>query len=325
MKKLVCIFLSILMMASMLSLVSCGGKETLRFGMGVYTAKASASDATEDKDGEGKVAITAAVITVDAAGKVVACQLDTADNSVKYTTEGKAVSKDEFKTKYEQGSGYGMVAHGNATGEWFEQADAFESVVAGKTLDEIKAMVATGDKGTEDVINAGCTIMIAEFVKAIEKAFANLEDSAATKASTLELGIYTVQSPKDATEEKEGQNQIETTVFAAAMEEGKVVVADTDCVQVKFTFDKSGASTFDTAKAISTKREQGANYGMVNYGNAAGEWFEQADAFLALCVGKTASEIAALCASDNYGTEDVKAAGCTILVNGFAKAAAKLG
>jgi hypothetical protein len=42
-------------------------------------------------------------------------------------------------------------------------------------------------------------------------------------------------------------------------------------------------------------------------------------------VGKTATEIKALCASDNYGTEEVKTAGCTILVNGLTKAAAKIG
>ena len=64
---------------------------------------------------------------------------------------------------------------------------------------------------------------------------------------------------------------------------------------------------------------------MVAWGGAAKEWFEQADAFAALCVGKTATEIAALAAADNYGTDDVKNAGCTILVNGFVKAAAKIG
>jgi hypothetical protein len=42
-------------------------------------------------------------------------------------------------------------------------------------------------------------------------------------------------------------------------------------------------------------------------------------------VGKTATEIKALCAADNYGTDEVKNAGCTILVNGFVKAAAKIG
>ena len=327
MKKFICVLLCALMALATLSLVACDKPEqTLKFGMGVYTDVSSATDATEDKEGQGKATITAAVITVDADGKVVACQLDTADNTVKYTFEGKAIANDGFKTKYEQGADYNMVTYGNAAKEWFEQCDAFEAFVVGKTLDEIKAAVAEGNKGNADVVAAGCTIMIHEFVGAIEKAFANLADSNATASTALKLGIHTEQSTKDAAEEAPGQNQIETTVVAAAVDaDGKVVVAASDCVQVKFTFDAAGASTYDLSKKVASKREQGANYGMVAYGNAAKEWFEQADAFNALCVGKTATEIAALCASDNYGTDEVKAAGCTILVNGLTKAAAKLG
>lgn len=328
MKKLICAILSVLMLLSCLTFVGCKDEEkpALKFGMGVFTDVSKASDADSDKNGEGKVAVTAAAITVDADGKVVACQLDTAENTVKYTAEGKAIANTEFKTKYEQGAAYNMVAYGGAAKEWFEQADAFEKVVVGKTLAEIKALVAEGDKGTADVVAAGCTIMIDEFVGAIEKAFANLADSSATADSTLKLGMFTEQSAKDATEEKAGQNQVETTAFAAAVgADGKVIVAASDCVQVKFTFDATGKSTYDLTKAASSKRELGANYGMVAYGGAKLEWFQQADAFNALCVGKTAAEIEALCASDNYGTDAVKAAGCTILVNGLAKAAAKIG
>ena len=330
MKKLICMVLSVLMLAT--ALVACDKapseqpEATLKMGMGVYTATPTTTDATEEKDGQGKVAITAAVITVDADGKVVACQLDTADLTVKFTADGKAVASDGFKTKYEQGKDYNMVTYGGAAKEWFEQADAFETVVVGKTLAEIKALVAEGNKGNSDVIGAGCTIMVNEFVGAIEKAFANLADSAATASSALKLGMNVEQSTADATEEKEGSNQVETTIFAAAVDaEGKVLAAASDCVQVKFTFTAAGASTLDTAKAISSKRELGANYGMVAYGGAAKEWFEQADAFNALCIGKTATEIVSLCAADNYGTDEVKAAGCTVLVNGLTKAAAKIG
>ena len=330
MKKLICVLLSVLMLLSVAVFVGCdktpAAETTLKFGMGVYTGTPSTADATEDKDGQGKVAITVAVITVDADGKVVACQLDTADLTVKFTADGKAVANNGFKTKYEQGKDYNMVTYGGAVKEWFEQADAFEALVVGKTLSEIKALVAEGNKGNSDVVAAGCTIMINEFVGAIEKAFANLADSTATASSALKLGMNTEQSTKDAAEEADGQNQVETTIFAAAVDaEGKVLVAASDCVQVKFTFNASGVSTFDTTKAVASKREQGANYGMVAWGGAAKEWFEQADAFNALCVGKTAAEITALCASDNYGTDEVKAAGCTILVNGLSKAAAKIG
>ena len=338
MKRFIGIFLSVLMILAALTLVACNkndgegnefdtnGAAALKFGLGVYTKVSEATSAADDKDGKASAAITFAAITVDADGKVVACQLDTADPTVKYTSEGKAVSNSEgFKTKYEKGASYGMVATGATTKEWFEQTDAFETVVVGKTLDEIKALVAEGDKGTSDVVNAGCTIMINEFVNAIEKAFANLAESAATANSVLKLGIHTEQSIKDAAGDASGYNKIETTAFAAAVDaNGKVLVATSDCVQIEFTFDATGASKFDTTKAVSSKREKGASYGMVSFG-AAKEWFEQADAFNALCVGKTAAEIVALCASDNYGTDAVKNAGCTILVNGFTKAAAKIG
>ena len=326
MKKLICALLGILMILSVATLVGCKTEEpTLKMGLGFYTVT-KATDAGE-KDGQGTATVTAAVITVDADGKVVACQLDTMDNKAAYTAEGKAVANTEFKTKYEQGKDYNMVAYGGATKEWYEQADTFETLVIGKTLDEIKSLVvADTKKGTEAVVTAGCTIMINEFVSAIEKAFANLADSAATATSVLKLGMNTEQKTTDATDEKDGTNQVETTVFAAAIDaEGKVLVAASDCVQVKFTFNKTGASTYDTTKAVSTKRELGKDYNMVAYGNATKEWYEQADAFNTLCVGKTVTEIVALCASDNYGTDAVKAAGCTILVNGFTKAAAKLG
>lgn len=219
-----------------------------------------------------------------------------------------------------------MVAYGGATKEWYEQADAFMALVAGKTLDEVKALVAEGNKGNDEVINAGCTIMINEFVLAIEKAVNNAADSAATSAHTLKLGVHTEQTCTDATEEKAGKNQVETTFFAAAVDaDGKVVVASSDVAQVAFTFDAAGASTYDLNKAVQTKKEQGDNYGMVAYGGAAKEWYAQAAAFDAACVGKTASEIAGFMGADNYGNADLKAAGCTILVNGLVKAAQKIG
>ena len=64
---------------------------------------------------------------------------------MKYTADGKAVANDSFKTKYELGKDYNMVTYGGATKDWYEQADAFMALVAGKTLDEVKALVAEGN------------------------------------------------------------------------------------------------------------------------------------------------------------------------------------
>ena len=332
MKKLLCLSLSVLMVVS---LVGCKKEEkkaeTLKFGLGVVTEVSKASNAEADANGQGKATTNAAVVTVDAEGKIVACQLDTADATVAYTGDGKAVANESFATKYELGDAYNMVAYGGSVKEWYEQADAFEGVVCGKTLDEVKALVAGEGKGTEDVSNAGCTITVTEFVQAIEKAYNNAVASDVTAEHTLKLGVSTAQSCEDATEEKDGKNQLETTFLAVAVDaEGKVVAAASDCVQVKFTFDATGASTYDLTKAVSSKKEAGANYGMSAYGtdlNGDGvvkEWNEQAAAFDAACVGKTASEIGGFANADGYGNADLQTAGCTMAIDGFVKAASKL-
>lgn len=322
MKKFLCIVLSILTVAMVLVFAGCESKPTtLKFGAGVAVS-ASASDATEEKNGSGEVDSTVAVITVDANGKVVDCKIDVAQIKVAFTADGKALATTDFRTKGEKGNDYGMSKTGKK--EWFEQAAAFESVVKGKTLAEIKALVAEGDKGVEAVVTAGCTIKIADFVNAIEKAFANLADSNATSASTLKLGLATDQEKQqDATAEKDGTIEIDTTIFAAAVDkDGKVVACDTDCTQIKFTFDAAGKSTLPATEVL-TKRQKGNDYGMSKTGKV--EWDAQADAFETQCIGKTAAEIVKLAAEGGKGVEAVQTAGCTITVTGFTAAAAKIG
>ena len=326
MKKLIPLFLAVILLLSTLSFVGCKKEEPkLKLGLGVYTT-VSATDATEDKAGQGQATVTAAAVLVDDEGKIVKAFVDCADNKVGYTAEGKAVANAEFKTKYESGADYNMVAYGGAAKEWFEQADAFCALIVGKTADEVKALVAENAKGTDEVINAGCTIYVAEFVKAIEKAIANAAASEATANEALKLGVATTQTTADATEEKNGSNKVETVFFAAAVNaEGKVVAASSDSVEVSFTFDEKGKSTFDTKKDVLSKKEQGDNYGMKAYAGSAKEWYEQAAAFDAACIGKTASEIEGLMGADYKGNADLQAAGCTVYVSGFVKAAKKIG
>lgn len=325
MKKALALILALLLIVT--AFAGCGAKKetTLKFGFGVNISTPAVTDATADKDGSGKVDVTFAAVTVDANGKIVACALDTASNTVNFKADGKAVAATEFKTKYEAGKDYNMVTYGGAKKEWFEQADIFETVVVGKTLDEVKALIGAENKGTDEVINAGCTIMVHEFVGAIEKAYNAAADSNVTAAHTLKVTAATEQTCTDATDDKDGSNKVATTVFGAAVDaDGKVVAASSDCVEVSFTFTTKGASTLDTAKAVTSKKEAGSNYGMVAYGNAKKEWFEQAAAFDAACIGKTATEIAALVGEDGKAVADVQAAGCTIYVTGFVKAASKI-
>lgn len=330
MKKVLSLALMLLVVFSTISLAGCSTEKSLNFGMGVYAYIEKASSADGETNGEGEVVVTAAAVLLDADGKIVKCVLDTADNTVAYTKDGKNVLVSEFKTKYELKESYGMKAYAGSAKEWYEQADAFATAVVGKTIDDVKKMVATDGKGSEEVVNAGCTIAVSDFVFAIEKAVKNAVASNANKNSTLKLGIVSTQTGlKDATEEANGVNEVDVTIVASALDADKKVVATaSDALIAEFKFDTKGASTL-TEKTVTTKLEAGANYGMAKYGtdlNGDGkvlEWNEQAKAFNEACIGKTSTEISALAINTGYGVDTLQTAGCTINVSDLVKAAVK--
>lgn len=324
MKKIIALFLSILALLSIVSLSACGEKETLKFGLGVYSQASTIKGAEGEADGSAEAVATVAAVLLDKDGKVVKCAIDVADNTVNFTTAGKAQTAKEFKTKYELGDNYGMIAYGGAKLEWYEQADAFVKIVVGKTADEIKKLVASDFKGTDEVINAGCTIYVSDFVKAIDKAIANAADSQATADDTLKLAIVSKQANiKDATEEAKGTNGFETAIAATVLDAAKKVVATSiDTLDFKVEFDAKGATETKTGD-LKTKKELGNDYGMKAYGGAKLEWFEQIDALEKLCAGKNESEISKLATEEGKGNSDVQAAGCTITIDTIVKALIK--
>ena len=331
MKKYISAIIAVILAASVVLLVFIDGKtRPVKFGMGIVASYGACNDASAEGNGNGEAIVNIAAVLVGENGKIIKCVLDCADSKAQFTADGKVVEAGEFKTKYELLKDYNMVAYGGAKLEWYEQADAFANLVVGKSVDEVKALVAENGKGTDEVINAGCTIAVADFVNVIETAVKNATDSNATAKSTLELGVVTSQSGKDATEEAGGEIELATTIVVTALDaEKKVVAASTDVAAVKFRFDIKGTSQTDTTLAITTKKAAGANYGMALYGqdlNGDGtvkEWFEQADAFNTALVGKDAAGIAGLAIETGYGAEALQTAGCTIHVGDMVKAAVK--
>lgn len=331
MKKILSAVLSVIMLLSVMSLAGCGKKEELKLGLGVtsYIEKVTAADA--DANGSGEAATTFAAVLLDGEGKIVKCAIDAVANSLAFTSNGKYVEASETKTKYEAGKDYGMVAYGGAKKEWYEQVDAFTALVAGKTLQDVKALVATNGKGNDEVINAGCTIIISDFITALEQAVNNAEASSATADDTLKLGVISTQTGcKDATAETEGVNEIDVTVSAVALDkDSKATAVKTDALQVKMTFDAKGVSPVTANTSITTKLQAGDNYSMAQYGqdlNGDGtvkEWYEQAAAFNTACIGKTANEISALATDTGYGVDTLQTAGCTINISDMVKATVK--
>ena len=186
MKKVISIALVLVLALSVFAMVGCGkDKETtpdapaatLKFGMGVVASYGDATDADGETNGAGEFNATAVAVLLDKDSKIVAIDLDTAQSGAAWTSEGKAVATEEFKTKYELGKNYNMAAYGTKHDgsegkvlEWNEQAAAFDATLVGKTASDFAALAGADTYAVGDLAAAGCTISVGDMIKAAEKA-----------------------------------------------------------------------------------------------------------------------------------------------------------
>ena len=275
----------------------------------------------------------AAVVTVD--GVIVAALNDAAqpkvvieDGSVISTSVGKG--EGILKTKRELKEAYGMAGKVDNNGdgiklEWYIQSEAFSKYIVGKTPAQVAkletALVGGHYISTDEVLlNAGCTIQITGIMDVVAEA------ADYTPSYTLGMGLVFGDL---------NNTQINATIATVVLDENGVIVAvKIDAVQNKYKIEDT--IVFSN---LLTKKELGFDYHMAAYGkdqdrNGDGivkEWFEQAEAFEAWCVGKTIAEVEAMetqTQADGYvipADEALLAAGCTIQITDFVDAVVKAG
>ena len=285
-----------------------------KLGMGVVTSTASSAA------GNAQVDATVAAVILDADGKIVSCAIDVAQNKMD-VTDGEVpedAASMTFKSKKEKLEEYGMKPASAIGKEWYEQAEAFEAYVVGKTADEVAAIpVETTDNGhvvtTDETLKAGCTMSISALIDATVKACS--DDSAADFTGDAKLALTTSTS-------------VDSATASAADGEGKLAAVCYDEVQPKVTFDEAGEITSDPTAEIKTKREKKDEYGMRSASAISAEWFEQNQAFETFVTGKTSDEISAIptATTDNghvVTTDETLKAGCTMSVGGMIQTVVK--
>lgn len=115
--------------------------------------------------------------------------------------------------------------------------------------------------------------------------------SAVASAEMYGQGMVTTISNVADAGEKSGSAQVNTLVCSLVLDdEGKIVSALFDMQQTKIQFSAAG-KVVDLPEKLQTKDELGAAYGMAKASAIGKDWFEQADAFGAYCVGKTPEEV----------------------------------
>ena len=244
MKKITSLALLLTMVILTTCLTSCGKKEDkvdsvdMKLGIGVHT-ESKKSNAEDAKNGALENIYTVAAVVLSSDNKIIKCKLDAIETSVAFTKDGQGVKSGEFKSKREIGDSYVMSADPNSL-KWYEQADAFAKLCEGKTPEEVKTLAASGGKGNEDVISAGCTITVSDFVAAIEKSLSDLKQYNAKKTEDIKLVLKIDTKTTDASASEKGIAEITGEFSAAALDGGKTVIAVSKNDESSVRFNSSG-------------------------------------------------------------------------------------
>lgn len=292
----------------------------LKTGLAIVSSMDSSKDAG-DKDGKAQVDSVVAAVIVDGDGKIVMCRLDTAQNKMGFTAEGKVIMNTDFKTKKELKDEYNMKEASGIGKEWYEQAKVIEEYVIGKTADEVEGIAVDEDtRPTDTDLLSSVTVKIGGYVEAIAEAARGAKDIGTQEGDKLGLGVVTnMDKSKDAKADKDGQCMAYTTYVATTTNpDGKITAGIIDCTQGTVTFDAAGKITSDLTAGVKTKRQLGDDYGMKEASGIGREWFEQAAVMEAYMAGKTADEVAAIAVNeDNKPTGTDLASGCTMAIGDF--------
>ena len=299
----------------------------IKTGLAVLTTSAKSTDAGEN-DGAAKSDSVVAAVMLGEDGKILACNLDVLQSAINFSNEGKILTDLDttFKTKQELKEDYGMKGVSKIQKEWYEQANFLSAYVIGKTVEEVKG-IAVDEKGvpTNAELTASVTIKIPDYIAAIEKAAANAVETVATAQDQLGLAmVNNIAKSKDAGENN-GLAQTYTTYAAVTVgADGKITGCALDATQANVNFDTTGKITTDLSATVKTKNELKEGYGMKGVSKIGKEWYEQAAAYAAYAIGKTADEVSGIAVDESEKPTDSELlAGVTVSIGDFNAVVAK--
>lgn len=324
MKRLLSLLLALVLV---FSLVACSnnGKETKKETKTETKAEKPKETKTEiakialgtsvslksSKESKAQQDVTIAALALDAQGKIVKAHIDVAQSQFAVKEDGSfkvAPESATFKTKHELKDEYKMKKVSGIKKEWYEQAEAFEKYIVGKTIDEVVAIKTKASKDgkhpnvpAEADLLATTTIDIGAFQKAVADAANHTKD--AKGATKLGLAVKTTlgHGTAPAKDGKGAKVQFETNISVTALDkDGKVAAALIDTAQNTVPFGTDHKVSSELKAEGTTKKKLGDKYGMKATSAKAGkikdggEWFEQVEGLEKYLVGKTKEEVSGI-------------------------------
>lgn len=287
-------------------------------GTSLKTGLALMASASGSENGKITYDVTMVGVLVDGNGVIADCVIDALGTTVEL--DGGTITTDltaDILTKTEMGDSYMMTS-----GSWATQAGALAKFAVGKTVAQLKngAIDETGKAPTGSDLSSSASIYLGGYVSAIEKAAENAAFLGAKQGDVLKIATISALSGADS-----DYVQLDMDMAVVTMDGETITSCAIDSLQGKVSFDENGVLTMDVSAPLQSKNQLGSSYGMVSYGGAKYEWFQQAENFAAYVTGKTATQVTGIAITESGKPADADlSASVTIAIPGLQALIAKV-
>lgn len=152
-----------------------------KIGIGAVSTTSESQPASSDEYGNASFDTTVCGLCVDENGNILAVRFDTIETGLGFDASGVFTDDigSDILTKREIGDNYGIGAVSDIGMEWYQQIDALENWMVGKSINEVMSMkVYERDADhrhvpDEEDLKTSVTISVTDQLRALEKAYAD--------------------------------------------------------------------------------------------------------------------------------------------------------
>jgi len=314
MKKLV-----LLLIVALIALTSCssgGAAGSKKYSVGSYSITSPIADRNKVNGEKVQMNTTFATVLM-ADGKVVNVSIDTAQTDVVIDETGKVTLPAETPTKNEKKDAYNMKSASEIGKEWYEQIDALEAALVGKTVEEVQNFDLTENNTVADAdLASSVSITVNGYLEVVALAMENAKEVEGTVAQ-IGSAVETAVSDRAVADGNPGRVQFNSTYGHVVLDaDGKVIQAFVDVAQNNVEYNEKGEWSDFTA--LDSKKVRKEDYGMANASQIGKEWYEQAEALEEWMVGQTVEEINGVAKDDSgKATDEALTSSVTVGINDY--------
>ena len=152
----------------------------VRTGLGTVISLADSKSANDEKPAAAQANVTMCAASFDEDGAIISVSIDTAQCKIAYDEKGQLTTDVDaaVQTKKQLGDNYGMKQVSGIGKEWYEQIEALEKWMTGKTVDQVLGMKVTDKEDHPSVpdeadLTSSVTISVGEYLEALKAAYNN--------------------------------------------------------------------------------------------------------------------------------------------------------